>query len=258
MLLVDDDQAKVAEGQEQGRAGADHNAGLAESDGAPGAGAHLRADVGMPFGRQGSETLGEALEKGPGQRDFRHQDQRLPAGSQRIGHSFEIDLRLARAGDAVDQRHAVVRRLAQAGDGGGLVGRELDGIEIGIGRPKRPAGGQLHFGQRTGGHQSFDHGGGDARRRREASTRPGLSLVLVEQCQDPAAGVGEALRRRARRHKAAKRRLRFQRIRRPQHHAHHHAARRQRVAGDPVDEGEHLRRQRRCVEGDLDGAQPVR
>ena len=66
----------------------------------------------MPFRRAHAEARGEAVEELRGQRDLRHQDQALPAASDRFGHRLEIDLGLARAGDAVDERD----RIAALGD----------------------------------------------------------------------------------------------------------------------------------------------
>ena len=112
VLLIDHDQAKVGIGQEQRRARADHHRHFARRDRGPGARALSRRDLGMPFGRTHAEALGEAIEKLRGQRDLRHQDQHLLVAPDRFGHRLEIDLGLARAGDAVDQRH----REAALGD----------------------------------------------------------------------------------------------------------------------------------------------
>jgi hypothetical protein len=60
----------------------------------------------VPFGRFRPEAILEAFEKDLRQRDLGQQDQYLFSALDRRGDRFEIDLRLARAGDAVDQRHA--------------------------------------------------------------------------------------------------------------------------------------------------------
>ncbi len=114
VLLVDDDQAELPERQEQRRARAGDDAHAAFRDLPPDPFAHARRQVGMPFGRLGAEAVLEALEKGLGQRDFRQQDQHLLAAVERRGDRLEIDLGLARAGDAVEQRDA------EAAGGGGL------------------------------------------------------------------------------------------------------------------------------------------
>ena len=105
VLLIDHDQAEIGVGQEQRRARADHHRHLARRHRRPGARAHARRELRMPFRRPHAEALGEAVEELRGERDLRHQDQRLPAAPDRLGHRLEIDLGLARAGDAVDQRH---------------------------------------------------------------------------------------------------------------------------------------------------------
>ena len=101
--LVDDDQAEVRIGQEQGRAGADHDLRLAAGDRPPGAAALRRAEVRMPGDRLAAEARLEALEERLGQRDLGKQHERLPALPERLGDRLEIDLGLARAGDAVEQ-----------------------------------------------------------------------------------------------------------------------------------------------------------
>ena len=70
----------------------------------------------MPFRRTGAEALRRSDRGTARQRDFRHQDQRLPAAPDGLGHRLEIDLGLARAGDAVEQRDGESRlrdRVAQ-------------------------------------------------------------------------------------------------------------------------------------------------
>ena len=57
----------------------------------------------MPGDRLAAEAGGEAGQEGLGQRDFGEQDQRLLALPDRLGDRLEIDLGLARSGDAVEQ-----------------------------------------------------------------------------------------------------------------------------------------------------------
>ena len=127
MLLVDDDQAEVGEGQEQRRAGADHRARLAFRDCAPGALALALGEARVPLRRAVAEPGGESVEERAGQRDLGQQHQRLPPLPQRLGDRLEIDLRLAGAGDALEQR----RRKGPVGDAGGEVvgGRLLFDVE---------------------------------------------------------------------------------------------------------------------------------
>ena len=110
MLLVDDDQAEFPERQEQRRARAGHDAHAAFGDLPPDPLAHARRHVRMPLGGLGAEAVVEALEERLGQRDLRQQDQHLLAGVERRGDRLEIDLGLARAGDAVEQRDAEAAR----------------------------------------------------------------------------------------------------------------------------------------------------
>ena len=107
VLLIDHDEAEIGIGQKQRRARADHDGDLAVGDRAPGARAPARRQFRMPFRRPHPEAGGEAVEKLRGERDLRHQDQALPAAADRLRHRLEIDLGLARAGDAVEQRHRI-------------------------------------------------------------------------------------------------------------------------------------------------------
>ena len=197
-----------------------------------------RRDRRMPFGGPGAEARGEAIEELRSQRDFRQQDERLTARAQRRGDRLEIDLRLARAGDAFEQDRAERARLDRARQrvgGGALIGlqrsaarnRRSSGAAAGSGgsatissapsstRPSitpRTAGGGLRE-RRLGQRRAIGEGREHARaRRREAKRR------LAGRA------IGEARRRRGRRLGRARR------------HAQHHAARRQGPARHPVDE----------------------
>ncbi len=122
---------------------------LALRDRTPGAPALALRQVGMPDRRIDAEALPEPVEPLRGQRDLRQQHQRLPAGGQRLGHRLEVDLGLARAGDAVEQRdpesvpgdglpQSVGRCLLRPGKGRAAVvglrglerrrGRQFDGL----------------------------------------------------------------------------------------------------------------------------------
>ena len=105
VLLIDDHQAELGIGQKQRRARPHHHRRLAAGNRRAIAGARPRRQLGMPFQRARAEAGGEAVEKLPGQRDLRHQDQDLLAALQHFGDRLEIDFGLARSGDAVEQRH---------------------------------------------------------------------------------------------------------------------------------------------------------
>ena len=111
MLLIDDDEAEIGKGQEQRRARADDDPGLACRDRPPGGAPLGPGEIGMPFGRPGAEALLEALEPLARQGDLGQQHQRLMPGAQRCGHGLEIDLGLARAGDAIQQGDAAIGQM---------------------------------------------------------------------------------------------------------------------------------------------------
>ena len=62
MLFIDDDQAELGEGQEQGRAGADDNPCAAVGHRLPGLAALGLADVGMPLCGEDAEPVAKAFE----------------------------------------------------------------------------------------------------------------------------------------------------------------------------------------------------
>ena len=104
MLLVDHDETEIAPRQEQGRARAHHHLGRPRCDAEPHPLALALPNPRMPFRRLRLEPALDPFEKALGEGDFRQQQQHLPALRQRRRHCLEIDLGLARAGDAVDQR----------------------------------------------------------------------------------------------------------------------------------------------------------
>jgi len=165
VFLIDNDQAEIGIRQEQSRACADNDTRFAIRHGAPGARALARRQFRMPGRRPCAEARGEAVEKLRGQRDLRHQDQALPAAADRVSHRLEIDLGLARAGDAVEQRDCVAalrHGLTQCRRRGTLVGGEIGGDEIGIGRRRHRLGRQHHGLQRALVDQTIDHARGHA------------------------------------------------------------------------------------------------
>ena len=103
MLFIDDDQAQIREGQEQGRARAHHHPRLAPHHRAIDAAAFLLRKIAVPFRRPHAEAGGEAFQELHRQRDLRQQDQRLLVLAQRFGHRLEIDFGLARSRHAVQQ-----------------------------------------------------------------------------------------------------------------------------------------------------------
>ena len=253
VLLIDDDQAEIGIRQEQRRARAHDDARLARRDRRPGARAHARRELRVPFGRAHAEARGEAVEELRGERDLRHQDQRLPAAPDGFGDRLEIDLGLARAGDAVDQG----RRIAAARDaraqgirGLALRRREIGLHEIRIGRARHRLGRQHQRLQRAFIHQPVDDAGRNAgllRRLALAAHEP-----VGEQRQHAVARRRHPLRRGAREPHADALARRPELLGAPQAHAQHHAAGAERVGRDPVDEAAQLGLERRDVELLLD------
>ena len=82
------------------------------------------------------QRIGDPLQQLRRQVDFRHQDQHLPAGRDAIRGGSEIDLRLAAAGDSLEQKRRERSRCVD--DGGRRV--HLIGVERRAGRSWAAAG----------------------------------------------------------------------------------------------------------------------
>ncbi len=258
VLLVDDDQAEIGEGQKQRRARPDDRPRLPARDRAPGPLPLALGQARVPFRRPRAEPRREPVEELGGQRDFRQQHERLPPLPQRLGDRLEIDLRLARAGDAFEQRRG---KGAGRDAGGEVVGRGLlvgvedrrteVGIEVGCDplgrqfderRARRPRRGRRSRSRSS--RQLGERGLGMRRgaRASAASTRP-----APRSCARRLAGRDDAEFLRGR----------LQNLMGADRHAQHHAARAQRPAGDPVDEVAQRFLQRRPVAHGGDGFQVV-
>jgi len=108
--LVDDDQAKIGIRQEQRGARADDHPGAAVRKRPPVVLALGLFHTAVPGQRFGTEPGFKTIEKRLGQGDFRQQHQHLPVLPQGLGNGLEIDLGLARAGHAVEQKRLESRR----------------------------------------------------------------------------------------------------------------------------------------------------
>ena len=109
VLLIDHDQAEIAIGQEQRRARTRHHLRLAAGDRRLQALAPAARHSRMPQPGTDAETRLEAVDELRRERDLGHQDQALAPEPHRLGNRLEIDLRLARTGDALEQRHPIGR-----------------------------------------------------------------------------------------------------------------------------------------------------
>ncbi len=147
VLLVDHDQAEVADGSEDGRARPDADARLAAAQPPPLVVALARGEgrvehreaIAQPRPKAGHRLRGEA--------DLRHQDDRPPAAGESGLDRSQVDLGLAGAGDAVQEqlpRHPgfAVERGDDLGDGALLLVEEPR--PAGRGRQLGAAGAAVH------------------------------------------------------------------------------------------------------------------
>ena len=180
VFLVDDDQLQPRIGQKERRARAHYDAAAPLGHRLPGRrGARGRLDRRMPLGRPGPKPLLEAVDHRLGERNLGQKDQHLGlgVGGEHGGDRLQIDLRLARARDTVEQRglksplgdealkRVRRRRLAriERSRGPARVGR--------VEREDRLDQANL---QRAGEHKRADHGRTGARRRHKRAERHGL------------------------------------------------------------------------------------
>ncbi len=257
MLLVDDDQAEIGEGQEQRRARADHDAHPAFGDGAPGLAPLEAGEARMPRRGRRAEAVLEALQPLRRERDLGQQHQHLPARGEGRGDGLEIDLGLAGAGHAVEQgrREGMGQDLVDQGlRGRRLLGRKRRSLALSIGLREGAAHRALDAFQQADRRHGLDHRGADAGDMRQLGgrhRRPVLQLL------EHAAARGRQFQRRV----AGRRRRaiddlglgRFERGRHAHRHAQDGARRRQGVGRDPIDEAAQRlgHRQRRQQMGDV-------
>ena len=257
MRLVDDDEAEIGIGQEQGGAGTDDDPRLTRRDRTPGAAPFALAQAAVPVNRNGTETFLEPLQKGFCQGDFRQQHQGLLAGADGRGDRLEIDLGLARSGDAVEQeggefmgthrvrhvgrgRHLLIgqgrRRVGWVGLREGGVYADLDRIE------------------RAGLHQPADHRIADPADHRQFAHQP---LPVADPLHRLGPLFGHAIGQLAGGTIFDDGARALQRGHRRQRHAQHGGRRGEIIVGGPFDQPAQRFGQRRRVQHFQQVAQPV-
>ena len=108
VLLVDDDETKVAERAKERRAGADDHAGRTAGDHIPLVQALAGRKARMEHGDRLAKARTEAADGLGRQRDLGHQHASRTAGRQHALDGGEVHLGFAGAGDAVDQHHVAM------------------------------------------------------------------------------------------------------------------------------------------------------
>ena len=136
MLLVDDDQAEVADRGEDRRARADADLRLAAAQALPLVEALAVGEGAVEDGEAVAEAGAEAGDGLRGEADLGDQDDRPAAAGERRLDRRQVDLGLARAGDAVEELLAgrvglAVERRDEGVDGGLLLGEELRRVDRG-------------------------------------------------------------------------------------------------------------------------------
>ncbi len=125
MLLVDDNEPERRHRREHGRARADHDRRAAGARRAPGLEPRAVRERGVQGDDRGGEALAEARHELRRQRDLRDQHQRAAARREHALDQVQVHLRLAAAGDAVQQESGEApERAADRRHRPGLVGRQ--------------------------------------------------------------------------------------------------------------------------------------
>ena len=237
MLFVDDDQTKFCIGQKQRRARPRHHLRIARGDGRENPFPFPPRNPRMPFCRLGPEARGEPVQKLRGQRDFRHEDQRLLALPECRRNRLEIHFRLARTRHAFEKCHgkrAFGHSFCQLCCSILLVGLKRRHCKIGVRLFHNRFDRHKLRRQRSLVDQPVDHGGAHARLVRQ---RPfAEQQAAFRRRNRPSAGRRQSLRQGARQPHADLRRLFMLLVRPAQCHAQHCTPRCQRIACHPIDE----------------------
>ena len=127
VLLIDDDEPEVLHGRENRRARADDDFGLAGRDCQPAVEPLALAEMTVPHhaavaGRDGLEPRAQPRHRLRRERDLGHEKHHATTGLQSRVDGPQINLRLARARDAVQQRH---RKFFLGEARGDLIDRDL-------------------------------------------------------------------------------------------------------------------------------------
>ena len=161
VLLIHHNQAQIRQGGENRQSGAQHNAGAAVEGRLPMPGAGRFPQFAME-GHQAhfGKTPPKAGFQLGGEINFRHQHQGLPPFRQGPGHQAQINLGLARTGDAVEEKRMEAGTGAQHGFhrlglARGKVRRQGPGGDLGTG-PHGPGLGGMGAAQAHG--QGSQHG----------------------------------------------------------------------------------------------------
>ena len=258
VLLVNDDQAKVGEWQEQRRARAHHDRRRANIDRPPGGPPHPRRQIGMPHRRGHAEARGETVQPLRRQGDLGQQHQGLPPGTQAFRHRLQIHFGLARTGDAVqqgDREGPPCHRRAQGRSRRRLPGRQRGAGMLRVGPHERRTDRQRRRHQQPGlGHRP-QHAGRHTGHASKIGAGP--RLPVRQRRQHALSCLGQpGLGHRVGQPPARRRNLGAQRID-PQRHGQHLARHRQRVGGNPVDQPAQVGAHRRSVDAPGDRTQPV-
>ena len=143
VFFVDDDEAEIAHGSEDAGAGADGDERIARAEAAPLSGTFGLVEGGMEDRDAIAEAIGELRGHLRGQGDLGDQEDRAAAEREGGVDGAEVDLGLARAGDAFEQIGRVLARDERGADlvEGGLLMR----VELRRRGVPRGSGGQETF-----------------------------------------------------------------------------------------------------------------
>ena len=162
VLLVDDDEAKVGERQEQSRTRADHYPRFTLRRRGPDALALALGEPRVPFGRPRAEPGREPVEELRGERNLRQEHEPLAPLPERFGDGLEINLGLARSGHPFEQggrERAFGDPAAEIVGRGALIGVEAGHAKTRVERRRDRLGRQRDRDERAVGDETVDDAG---------------------------------------------------------------------------------------------------
>ena len=193
VFLIHHHQPQIAERQEQGGSCAHHQPHIALACHFPQAAALNHGDAGMPFAGAGTKAVLDPFQKFRSQGDLGQQHQRLPSLAQTFGHGFQIDLGLARSGDAFQQGgaicaadHSITQHIRRRG----LIRRQVHAVIIRVQRRIGQIARAVLFPHHALFHQPLDHRGRHTGLFRQFAQREGQAAIIRQHLQHTSPRVG--------------------------------------------------------------------
>ena len=242
MFLIDNDEAKIRERQEKGRASADHQLHPSLAHRSPETPALGRRNVRVPLAGLGAEPLRDPLKKLFRQGDLRQEHQRLPASGNGFGNGLKVDLGLARTGYALHQSRRVsppFRPLAKFRGSPALVGRQFKASALGLQFRIGPVPGDAQPPEHPLALKSLHDPGTDPRQLGDFARWHRHAAPVLKRPHHAEAGGCPRIRQKPGRLKDGSGRTRLRQTGNPRRQAQHRGERVHRIAACALQEAAH-------------------